>query len=268
MGEKSRVITDGPRPKHAQLRDALAELAATEGPDVAIPSERDLMAAHGVSRATVRKAIDGLVSDGLLQRIHGKGTFVARPRLESRLHLASFSQDMRRRGLVPSTRALGIELEQPPADIAESLHLGAGDRAVARRAGPARRRPADRPRARVVPRAAAARADPARPRRVPLRGLPRPLRAGHRSGRADAVGRGRRSGVRRAARRAAAHPTPCLPAGLHLGREAAGARRVPISGRPLPAAHVTGHITQHITGPRRCRHQPLGRLDNSERRQQ
>ncbi len=129
MGEKSRVITDGPRPKHAQLRDALAELAATEGPDVAIPSERDLMAAHGVSRATVRKAIDGLVSDGLLQRIHGKGTFVARPRLESRLHLASFSQDMRRRGLVPSTRALGIELEQPPADIAESLHLGAGDRA-------------------------------------------------------------------------------------------------------------------------------------------
>jgi GntR family transcriptional regulator len=36
---------------------------------------------------------------------------------------------MRRRGLVPSTRALGIELEQPPADIAESLLLGADDRA-------------------------------------------------------------------------------------------------------------------------------------------
>jgi len=126
MGGDSRVINDGPRPKHAQLRDALAELAATEGPDVAIPSERDLMAAHGVSRATVRKAIDGLVADGLLQRIHGKGTFVARPRLESRLHLASFSQDMRRRGLVPSTRALGVELEVPPADVAASLRLAPG----------------------------------------------------------------------------------------------------------------------------------------------
>jgi GntR family transcriptional regulator len=126
MGGKSRVINDGPRPKHAQLRDALAELAATEGPDVAIPSERDLMVAHGVSRATVRKAIDGLVSDGLLQRIHGKGTFVSRPRLESRLHLASFSQDMRRRGLVPSTRALGVELEEPPADVAASLQLAPG----------------------------------------------------------------------------------------------------------------------------------------------
>ena len=117
--ELARVINDGPRPKHAQLRDALAELAATEGPDVAIPSERDLMAAHGVSRATVRKAIDGLVADGLLQRIHGKGTFVARPRLESRLHLASFSQDMRRRGLVPSTRApRRSSSRSPPADVA------------------------------------------------------------------------------------------------------------------------------------------------------
>jgi len=127
MSASSRVINDGPRPKHAQLRDALAELAATEGPDVAIPSERELMAAHGVSRATVRKAIDGLVSDGLLQRIHGKGTFVARPRVESRLHLASFSQDMRRRGLAPSTRALGIELDEPPADVAASLRLGPGE---------------------------------------------------------------------------------------------------------------------------------------------
>jgi GntR family transcriptional regulator len=120
------VITDGPRPKHAQLRDALAELAMSEGPDVAIPSERELMARHKVSRATVRKAIDGLVSDGVLQRIHGKGTFVARPRVESRLHLASFSQDMRRRGLEPSTRALGIELEDPPADVAASLRLTPG----------------------------------------------------------------------------------------------------------------------------------------------
>src|SRR3954468_8114784 len=94
----SRVINDGPRPKHAQLRDALAELAVGHGPDVAIPSERELMSTYGVSRATCRKGMDGLVSGGMLQRIHGKGTFVARPRVESRLPLASFSQDMRRRG--------------------------------------------------------------------------------------------------------------------------------------------------------------------------
>jgi GntR family transcriptional regulator len=121
----STVITDGPRPKHAQLSDLLAELAVRElGPDAAIPSERELMTTYGVSRATVRKAIDRLVADGLLHRIHGKGTFVARPRLESVLHLASFSQDMRRRGLTPSTRSLGIELERPPVDVAAALDLG------------------------------------------------------------------------------------------------------------------------------------------------
>ena len=117
-------ITGGPRPKHAQLSDLLAELAVQElGPDAAIPSERELMAMYDVSRATVRKAIDGLVADGLLTRIHGKGTFVARPRLESRLHLASFSQDMRRRGLTPSTRLLAAELDDPPADVAKALDL-------------------------------------------------------------------------------------------------------------------------------------------------
>ena len=83
------------------------------------------MTTYDVSRATVRKAIESLIADGLLHRIHGKGTFVARPRLESRLHLASFSQDMRRRGLTPSTALLGIEADLPPADVATALGLGA-----------------------------------------------------------------------------------------------------------------------------------------------
>lgn len=127
---KGRVITDGPQPKHAQLSDVLADLAAHElGPDAAIPSERELMTTYDVSRATVRKAIESLVADGLLHRIHGKGTFVSRPRLESNLHLASFSQDMRRRGMTPSTVLLGIELDRPPTDVAKALDLG-GDGAA------------------------------------------------------------------------------------------------------------------------------------------
>jgi GntR family transcriptional regulator len=122
----ARTIDDGPRPKHAQLSDVLAELAVRElGPDVAIPSERELMTTYDVSRATVRKAIDNLVAGGLLHRIQGKGTFVARPRVESRLHLASFSQDMLRRGLAPATRLLRVDEERPPAQVAKGLRLGA-----------------------------------------------------------------------------------------------------------------------------------------------
>jgi GntR family transcriptional regulator len=122
----ARTIDDGPRPKHAQLSDALADLATRElGPDTAIPSERELMTTYDVSRATVRKAIDSLVAGGLLHRIQGKGTFVAQPRIESRLHLASFSDDMRRRGLVPSTRLMLVDEERPPAEVVKALRLGA-----------------------------------------------------------------------------------------------------------------------------------------------
>lgn len=118
------LISDGPRPKHAQLSDALAVLASRDlGPDAAMPSERELMKTYDVSRATVRKSIERLIADGLLTRIHGKGTFVARPRLQSRLHLASFSQDMRRRGLTPSSVLLGIEPDAPPTDVAAALDL-------------------------------------------------------------------------------------------------------------------------------------------------
>ena len=120
----ARRITDGPRPKHAQLSDALADLATKGlGPDAAIPSERELMTTYHVSRATVRRAIESLVADGLLRRIRGKGTFVSRPRLESRLHLMSFSQEMRRRGLAPSTVLLGVEADVPPAEVATALEL-------------------------------------------------------------------------------------------------------------------------------------------------
>jgi GntR family transcriptional regulator len=115
-------LRDGSVPKHIQLRDALTQLCRTElSPDRAIPSERELMHRYAVSRATVRAAIGALVHEGLLLRTHGKGTFVARPRVQSQLHLASFTDDMRRRGHTPSTRVLHLALEVPPPDVAEFL---------------------------------------------------------------------------------------------------------------------------------------------------
>ncbi|HYN67986.1 MAG TPA: GntR family transcriptional regulator, partial [Ornithinibacter sp.] len=55
-------LTDGVEPKHAQLRSLLAIMCAVDlTPGSAIPSERELMVTYGVSRATVRRAVESLV---------------------------------------------------------------------------------------------------------------------------------------------------------------------------------------------------------------
>lgn len=93
----------GSLPLYQQLQRALR--AAIDNrvldADDALPAERDLAAEFGVSRITVRKAIDGLVAEGLLVRHHGSGTFV-RPKVEKNFSkLTSFSEDMRARGRKP-----------------------------------------------------------------------------------------------------------------------------------------------------------------------
>ena len=126
----TRRISDGAEPKHVQLRAVLAAMAANElAPDSAIPSERELMETYAVSRATVRRAIESLIAEGVLRRVQGKGTFVARPRVQSHLHLASFTQDMRRRGKTPSTRVVRAGAAVPPPDVAAWFDLASGRRA-------------------------------------------------------------------------------------------------------------------------------------------
>lgn len=121
------LLVDGAEPLHAQLRTLLAAMCATElAPGTAIPSERELMATYAVSRATVRRAIESLVAEGALRRVQGKGTFVAPPRVQSHLHLASFTQDMRRRGKTPSTRVVRVGSVEPPPEVAAWFGLAPG----------------------------------------------------------------------------------------------------------------------------------------------
>jgi len=118
------ALVDGPMPKHAQLREILRDLATRQlAPGTALPSERELTARYGVSRLTVREAIGQLVSEGVLYRVRGKGTFTTLPRVDSRLHLASFTEDMHRRGMRPETSLLGHAELAPPAETAQALRL-------------------------------------------------------------------------------------------------------------------------------------------------
>ncbi|NMD57466.1 MULTISPECIES: GntR family transcriptional regulator [Tsukamurella] len=124
------MIADGPIPKHEQLRALLEQRCADDlVPGAALPSERQLCEEYGVSRITVREALRQLVAEGTLVRIRGKGTFVADRPARSRLHLASFHEDMRRLGRNPSTVVLQTELRVPPPSTTSALQIRAADRA-------------------------------------------------------------------------------------------------------------------------------------------
>ncbi|ACU75355.1 transcriptional regulator, GntR family [Catenulispora acidiphila DSM 44928] len=71
--------------KRERIREHLLDLVETLGPGGAIPSERRLCDQLGVSRPTVRAAVDDLVRDGLLIRRHGQGMFVAQPKIAQNL---------------------------------------------------------------------------------------------------------------------------------------------------------------------------------------
>jgi GntR family transcriptional regulator len=94
------IDPDGRHSLYRQIEDALRNAidAGILKPQEAIPAERDLAADFQVSRITVRKALDALVSEGLLTRRQGAGTFVA-GRVEKQFaKLSSFSEDMVARG--------------------------------------------------------------------------------------------------------------------------------------------------------------------------
>lgn len=116
----AQIITDGPVPKHAQLRDILTELCNTTlKPGDILPGERILEETYGVSRITVRRAIGDLVAAGRLRRVRGKGTFVAPNPLVSRLHLASFSDEMGAQRVQASSKILLGGRAAAPDEVSE-----------------------------------------------------------------------------------------------------------------------------------------------------
>ncbi|SFM03400.1 GntR family transcriptional regulator [Rugamonas rubra] len=115
------------QPLYQQLQRALREAIEQRllRPEDALPPERKLASELAVSRLTVRKALDGLVAEGLLQRRPGSGNFVNRTRVEKNFaKLSSFSEDMRARGRVP--RSVWLERSEGTVTAEEALRLRLG----------------------------------------------------------------------------------------------------------------------------------------------
>src|SRR2546421_12333501 len=96
--------------KQSHTRQQVLDLIESLGVGEAIPSERQLSADLGVSRLTLRAALDELAREGYVIRRRGSGTFVSEPKIAQELTMTSFTEDMRRRGMQPGSRTLSLEV--------------------------------------------------------------------------------------------------------------------------------------------------------------
>lgn len=118
MGEKAAPQRAGT--KSAQLRAYLLGLIERElSPHDKMPTERDLAETFGVTRLTVRRALDQLGYEGRVYRTQGAGTFVSEPRIAKSVELTSFTDDMRARGLTPGSQSTKV------VEIAAGAEIGA-----------------------------------------------------------------------------------------------------------------------------------------------
>jgi GntR family transcriptional regulator len=119
-------------PLYLQLQRRISEAIASGRlkPGDSLPAERDMAAMTGLSRVTVRKAVQALVAAGHLVQRQGSGTFVAQrvERLEQALSLlTSFTEDMARRGRTVNSLWLSRRVDAPAPEEVMALGLGAGD---------------------------------------------------------------------------------------------------------------------------------------------
>ncbi|MBY4797864.1 GntR family transcriptional regulator [Collinsella sp. AGMB00827] len=107
----SKNETTRPVPLYQQIRaDLLNRIARSEYPTgAALPSENELAKLYDTTRLTIRSALEGLVQQGILRRIQGKGTFVSNlsgGRAGESSSLSGFRNSMRKRGHTPSVRII------------------------------------------------------------------------------------------------------------------------------------------------------------------
>lgn len=118
------IDKNNPLPLYSQLQNIMIEKIKKGFYPInkALPSEFELVNEYGVSRTTVRQAIDNLVKDGYLEKRRGVGTFVIdknKKNLWDLQELKSFREEFVNKGYIVKTRELKIELVQSNKELRE-----------------------------------------------------------------------------------------------------------------------------------------------------
>ena len=125
-------MTDARIPRYQRIRDSVAQHIARQQwrVDQAIPTEAELARTHGVAVGTVRKAIDKLVAEGMIERVHGKGMFVRRPDFSIRFFRSLPLPIRKHRRPARQQRSFGAARPEPPPDVRKQLNLGPKQKAI------------------------------------------------------------------------------------------------------------------------------------------
>lgn len=97
-------------------------------PGAQLPTEKELSEQFKVSRITAKRVLDDLVQLGMAYRQQGRGTFVSQPKIREISGFVSFSEDMKSRGLTPSSKILLFEEINPDSEVCQRLKLNEGER--------------------------------------------------------------------------------------------------------------------------------------------
>ncbi|NBB81918.1 MAG: UTRA domain-containing protein [Alphaproteobacteria bacterium] len=125
-----RLPDDDPAPRYARLAGLIADRIASGDlpPGSALPPERRIAELYGLSRVTVRRALEQLAAEGLIEQRRGSGTFVSQRVRQPLSILTSFSDDVRARGMEPGARTLDAGIAVATSEEAIGLGLRPGER--------------------------------------------------------------------------------------------------------------------------------------------
>lgn len=126
------ISSDERLPLYQRLRDDMLDKITRREwqPGAAIPTESELTLAYGVSIGTVRKAVETLVAEGLLERSQGRGTFIRKPSFDGSLFRFFRYQGDGAKNQVPQGRILARTLLAPPEPVAQALALNKRAKAI------------------------------------------------------------------------------------------------------------------------------------------